>query len=169
MAIDGIASGSKSSGTLAGSMSVFDQDGPGMGEGLFGIPDSDTAVIAVIAVPWEATASYGRGTANAPKAIEAASQQVDLFDLEYGPIWKQGISWFHLSEDIEAWNREACELALPIIASGGVCGEADGLKDAAKVDLLAHRRDIVVYDAATKILDQGRVPGVLGRKLKWTS
>jgi agmatinase len=143
-------------------MTDFDQDGPGMGEGLFGIPDSHEAAVAVIAVPWEATASYGRGTANGPKAIEAASQQVDLFDLEYGSVWKQGISWFDLSADIEAWNREASELAIPIIAAGGVGEDPERMRDAARVDILAHRRDIAVCDAAIQIMDQGRIPVVLG-------
>ena len=32
-------------------MTDFDQDGPGMGEGLFGIPDRPDSAIAVIAVP----------------------------------------------------------------------------------------------------------------------
>ena len=143
-------------------MTDFDQDGPGMGEGLFGVPDRPDSAIAVIAVPWEATASYGRGTANGPSAIEAASQQVDLFDLEYGPTWKQGISWVDRSEDIVAWNKEASELAIPIIGAGGIGDDPEQIKNAARVDLLAHRRDIFVCDTATAIMDEDRIPVVLG-------
>lgn len=39
----------------------------------------------VIPVPWEATVSYGGGTAAGPEAILAASQQLELFDGEACP------------------------------------------------------------------------------------
>ena len=36
----------------------------------------------------EVTTSYGRGTRHAPNAIQQASIQLDLYDLEYGPFWQ---------------------------------------------------------------------------------
>ncbi|MBY0552627.1 MAG: agmatinase [Candidatus Obscuribacterales bacterium] len=38
--------------------------------------------VAIVPVPYEATTSYGKGTANGPAAILEASQQVELFDDE---------------------------------------------------------------------------------------
>jgi len=35
-------------------------------------------------VPWEATVSYGQGTADGPEAVLQASHQVDLLDRETG-------------------------------------------------------------------------------------
>ncbi len=38
--------------------------------------------VAIVPVPYEATTSYGKGTAKAPEAVLHASQQVELFDDE---------------------------------------------------------------------------------------
>ncbi len=42
----------------------------------------DSASVAVLPIPYEATVSYGRGTARGPSAIIEASQQVELYDEE---------------------------------------------------------------------------------------
>ena len=139
-------------------MVSFDPDGPG-GEGLFGLSSPQDPLIRVIAVPWEATASYGRGTAAAPSAIEQASLQVDLEDMEYGPVWQVGIDWFDSGAEIAALNAQACELALPVIHAGGV---QVGDPRAADVDAFADQRDKMVYRAANAIFDSGAVPVVLG-------
>ena len=54
------------------------------GEGLFGLetPPRDAGVV-IVPVPFEATVSYGRGTADGPAAILDASGQLDLFDLAH--------------------------------------------------------------------------------------
>lgn len=41
------------------------------------------AQVVVLPIPWEATVSYGGGTAEGPAAIISASQQVELYDREY--------------------------------------------------------------------------------------
>jgi len=143
-------------------MSAFDPDSAGTGEGLFGLVPPAHPAVLVIAVPWEATASYGRGTSRAPAAIEAASQQVDLHDLEYGPIWKAGIGWAPVAGDIAGWNHEASAKALPVIQAGGVGEDAALKRAAARVDELARKRDDVVHAAATAAFDAGQIPVVLG-------
>ena len=45
--------------------------------------DFDRARVLVLPLPYEATVSYGRGTAGGPAAILAASQQVELYDREF--------------------------------------------------------------------------------------
>lgn len=51
-----------------------------------GLPDSltdpDTAKVAIMALPYEATTTYGKGTKHGPEAILAASQQLEFFDEE---------------------------------------------------------------------------------------
>lgn len=44
----------------------------------------ENSKVVVLPVPYEATVSYGRGTANGPDAIIEASQQVELYDEELG-------------------------------------------------------------------------------------
>ena len=141
-------------------MTDFDPDGASTDEGLFGLPAVPSPAVVVMAVPWEATVSYGRGTAAAPQAIERASHQVDLFDLEYGPVWEAGIGWAKQSGDIAKWNTEACEIAKPVVESGG---EAPGMAELARrVDALAQRRDAEVMRVAEKVFDSGQIPAVIG-------
>lgn len=45
--------------------------------------DLETARVWVLPIPFEATVSYGQGTAAGPAAIIAASQQVELYDREF--------------------------------------------------------------------------------------
>ena len=142
-------------------MSEFDPDSAGTGEGLYGLELRTAPAVGVIAVPWEATVSYGQGTAEAPGAIESASQQVDLHDLEYGPIWKAGIGWVPVGGAIGSWNAEAVSLARPVIEAGDAVGDA--LKRAAvRVDELAQKRDGAVETAAERCFDAGQIPAVLG-------
>src|SRR4051812_31522078 len=103
---------------------AFDPDAPAAGDALFGLPSTpeDAAVVA-IPVPFEATASYRRGTAGGPAAILAASAQVDLHDVETGEPWEQGIAMQPVDDRFAHWNAVASEDALEVIAAGGPHGE----------------------------------------------
>ena len=52
----------------------------------FGLPDEysskENSQVVIVPVPYEATTSYGKGTAKGPEAVLEASQQVELFDDE---------------------------------------------------------------------------------------
>ena len=62
-------------------MVKFNPDDVGISNGnLFGFPVSENeADIVVIPVPWDVTASYGKGTSLGPKAILDASTQLDFY------------------------------------------------------------------------------------------
>jgi len=53
----------------------------------------ESAQVVVLPIPYEATVSYGGGTAEGPAAIITASQQVELYDREYDaePVQEYGI------------------------------------------------------------------------------
>ena len=59
----------------------FDPNGVGVANGnIFGFPvTEDEANIVIIPAPWDATASYSKGTSEGPKAILTASTQLDFF------------------------------------------------------------------------------------------
>jgi agmatinase len=65
-------------------MSTFDPNGVGIANGnIFGFPyTEEEANIVLIPVPWDATASYGKGTSNGPQAILDASTQLDFYHPE---------------------------------------------------------------------------------------
>lgn len=139
----------------------FDPDAPG-GDSLFGLPHRpDQALVHVIPVPWEATASYGRGTRQGPHAVREASVHVDLHDLDFGDFWRAGITLLPLAQRIDRWAAEAEEDALAVIEAGGAVTPA--LREAAaRVDALAERVHDAVYQTARGILEDGRIPAVLG-------
>ena len=74
-------------------MRGFDPDSAAAeGSGIFGLPFKEKeAKLVLIPVPWEATASYGKGTAKGPRAIMRASRQIDLFDPEVEKPYAPGI------------------------------------------------------------------------------
>ncbi|MBA3469539.1 MAG: agmatinase [Herpetosiphonaceae bacterium] len=51
----------------------------------------DQSMVLILPVPYEATVSYGGGTAAGPEAIIAASQQVELYDREFED--EPGLRW----------------------------------------------------------------------------
>lgn len=62
-----------------------------------GLPAEHTALdrsrVVVLPVPYELTTSYGQGTRNGPQALLIASQQVELYDREFGrePALEYGV------------------------------------------------------------------------------
>jgi agmatinase len=62
-------------------MTIFNPDDVGVSNGnLFGFPvEENDSDIVVIPVPWDVTASYGKGTSLGPKAILDASTQLDFY------------------------------------------------------------------------------------------
>jgi agmatinase len=143
-------------------MELFDPDAPAVPGALFGLSSTpESARVVVVPVPFEATASYGRGTSGAPAAILAASAQVDLTDLETGEPWREGIAMLPFDEQISAWEAEATELARPVIAAGGPSTPA--LAEAtARVDAIMERLNDWVYQKTRQILAAGKIPAILG-------
>ena len=90
----------------------FDPNAPaGADAGIFGLPHGpDDAAVHVLPVPFDATASYGKGAARGPEAVLRASAQVDLLDLVAGdptPQWKAGIWMAPIDPGVLAWNEAA--------------------------------------------------------------
>jgi len=138
-----------------------------MGEGIYGLPHTpQEAATVLIPVPWEATVSYGAGTARGPAAILAASRQVDLFDIETGRPWEDGIAMLTVPEELLGWNTAARRLALPVLEAGGaevaIPEENDLRRRAAAVDRIAEQLHDGVGRTAADWLDQGKLVGVIG-------
>ncbi len=151
-------------------ISEFDSTGAGDPDGsVFGLPfAADESSVVLLPVPWEATTSYGRGTAHGPAAIRAASPQLDLFDVELvelglGQPWQFGIHMLDESSRVRAWNEHACARALPVVAAGGVLGDDSALLSAlTDVNNLSRELDRWVEQEVAAGLDEGRIIGVVG-------
>lgn len=146
----------------------FDPDGAAQGEGLYGLPDDpEGARVVVIPVPFDATTSYRDGTRNGPAAVLAASHQVDLFDLDFGRPYLQGITMRPLGEGPAATIRElgerARELAVPVIEAGGVLdGRPELEANLAEVNRIGSRLNELVEAQVESVLAAGRIAWVLG-------
>jgi len=71
---------------------------------------ADGAAIVLIPVPFDATASYQRGTHRGPAAILDASEQIDLCDRHFGDSTKGAIHLLPADPAIESLNSEATSL-----------------------------------------------------------
>jgi agmatinase len=144
-------------------MSAFDPSGPAMHDGIFGLPSRpEDARVVLVPVPWEATVSYGTGTADGPAAIRRASRQVDLLDRETGRPYRDGIAMLPIPEEVRAWSDEARARALPVIEAGGTGGDPSLRRAADEVDGLCARMNEWVYGQVRRWLERDRLVGVVG-------
>ncbi len=143
----------------------FDPDAAALpGSGLFGLdPDPERAALHVLAVPFDATTSYRPGTRRGPKAVFAASHQIDLYDRLFGEPYRSGIAWTQ-DKRIKKWNREARRLAEPIIEVGGHLDPEDeqGAQSLARIEALGEKVRRTTQRFASEALEQGRIPAILG-------
>lgn len=131
--------------------------------GIFGLPHTpEQARVVIVPVPFEATTSYGGGTSEGPRAVLAASRQVDLFDIETGKPYEGGIAMLEEPTDVRAWSAEAKELARPVIEAGGVHRDPALRAKVAEVDALCERMNGYVYESTKRWLEQGKLVGALG-------
>lgn len=140
---------------------MFDPSGAALHGGIYGLPSSpEQAAVVLVPVPWEATVSYGAGTAGGPEAILRASRQVDLLDRETGRPHEAGIAMLPIPAEVRAWSDAARRLALPVIEAGGP--GASARRAVAEVDALGERMNAWVHAHASAWLDRGRLVGVVG-------
>jgi agmatinase len=141
---------------------TFDPNAPAsLDAGIFGLPHApEEAKVVVIPVPFEATTSYGGGTADGPNAVLEASRQVDLFDIETGRPYEAGISMLEEPTDVRAWNDKAKAWATPIIEAGGE--DPSGGKGLSEVNALSDRMNDWVYRTAREWMEQGKLVGTVG-------
>ena len=129
---------------------VFDPNSASApGSGIFGLPykESDAALV-YIPVPWEATVSYGLGTAQAPRAILSASRQVDLFDFDVEKPYAAGLFLRPADPRIKALNARACAAA-----------RKKSLKTA---NDLGGELNAIVRHQTQGVLAAGKIPAIIG-------
>jgi agmatinase len=116
----------------------------------------------LVPVPWEATVSYGSGTADGPAAILKASRQVDLLDRETGRPYQAGIAMLEIPEEVRRWSDEARVKAAPVIEAWGPGDHAHLKRAVAEVDALGDRMNAWVYDQVRGRIEEGKLVGVVG-------
>ena len=142
---------------------MMDPSGPAVGGGIYGLGSTpEQAAVVLVPVPWEATVSYGSGTAGGPEAILRASRQVDLLDRETGRPYDGGIAMLPIPSDVRGWSDAARALALPVIDAGGAAGDPGRERAVKEVDALGDRMNAWVAAQAGSWLAHGKLVGVVG-------
>lgn len=146
----------------------FDPNGVGIANGnIFGFPVSELeANIVIVPVPWDATASYGKGTSDGPQAILDASTQLDFYHPQLPNAWNTKVFMTPISEDIKAINDQLCEQGkeyIDFLESGGqltedspfqlVLNEINQMQLSLKENLKTR---------TTELLNKGKIVAVLG-------
>ena len=141
----------------------FDPDGAApAGAGIYGLPfTADDARVVVVPVPYEATTSYGGGTAEGPRAVFEASKQVDLFDHDTGRPYEAGIAMLDIPTQIERFNKTAKAIAATVIEKGGAVDYATR-KAATEVNAISDAVNDWVYQQTRALLDEGKMAVILG-------
>ena len=140
-----------------GSGNFTEGEPPPPDAGLFGMdPDEKDSTVILIPVAWDATTSYGRGTAGGPAGIVQASHQLDLEDLSFGQPYKAGLKMGEELQGISALNEEATRLVEHLRASG------PDTEAVARVNSLSRQVNRLTEQRAADILDQGKIAAVVG-------
>ncbi|MDJ0840129.1 MAG: agmatinase family protein [Acidobacteriota bacterium] len=138
------------------------QEPPDADAGLFGCQfDPELTEQVIIGVPWEPTASYGRGASQTPERIIRPSHQLDFFDGFLQKTFGETIGMLPLDPAWQESNRQCIALADPIIAAGGAHTAA--LKaDQQKVNAASRELNRSLYETSRRWLSRGKAVGVLG-------
>lgn len=150
-------------------LSTFDPNGVGNPEnGLFGLPfhSMEEADLIIVPIPWEATVSYGSGTARCIDPILKASLQIDLFDPYFKDSWRRGIFMGETDRKIltksDYLHKEA-ELFVDYICHGDEVGKNNFMcKSIREINEGGAFLNNWVYEQTLQLIKQGKLVGILG-------
>ena len=147
---------------------TFDPNGVGIANGnLFGFPVTEQeANLVIIPIPWDATASYGKGTSKGPQAILDASTQLDFYHPKLDKAYETKVFMTEISSEWQEINDRLCSEGCDYIAfleDGGVVDnhpkyqqfllEINAASNALKENLKSRAKELIA---------QGKIVAVLG-------
>lgn len=134
---------------------------PQEGDGFIGGRlDPNEASLVLIPVPWEATVSFGEGTAKAPDAIRISSHQLDVENYHYIKPYKAGIAMLETDKSLLELSNKARKKAVKVIEAlenGETNKKALKFVNDASKDLNAS-----VYKKAFTQINNGKFAAVVG-------
>ena len=149
-------------------MSTFDPNGVGIANGnIFGFPYSEQeADIVLIPVPWDATASYGKGTSNGPQAILDASTQLDFYHPELERAYETKIYMSPVSSEWLEINARLCEKGMAYISYLEEVGEEKAqIRYSSTLEEINDAHQALranLKERCLALLEAGKMPCVLG-------
>lgn len=147
---------------------LFDPNGVGKPNGnLFGFPFTpETAKVVAIPVCWDVTVSYSSGTAKGPKAILAASPQLDFYDEKHGSAWHCGIAMLPIDEDQQTTSkklRKQAERYIDWLEQNKPIQDAPKMQQRLEeINKACENMVAQVFLQSISLLQKGKIPAVLG-------
>lgn len=147
-------------------MNNFNPNDVGVANGnIFGLPvTQENADLIIISVCSDITASFGKGTAKAPKTILKASLQVDLYDNNLKNAWENKIFMLPISKREIKQHQKVGQLASQLInklADGEAFSEQDK-EILASINAYCREMNTHVKATALEHLNNGKTVAVLG-------
>jgi agmatinase len=133
--------------------------------GIFGLPlTEDEARLVLLPVPWEVTTSYGNGASNGPRIIRQASEQIDLYDLETGKAYEEGIFMREISKELAAKNKLMKGKAQQLIQlKTGLSKDETTMATLLKeINTACDEMTAWVKNQSQEILNAGKILGLVG-------
>jgi agmatinase len=149
-------------------MTQFDPNGVGIANGnIFGFPYTEQdADIVIIPIPWDATASYGKGTSNGPQAILDASTQLDFYHPELDKAYDTKVYMAPISNEWKEINDICCEKGMRYIHFLEENGEELALeKFKSDIDEINEAHEALrsnLKERSLELLKAGKMVAVLG-------
>jgi len=146
----------------------FNPDDVGVANGnIFGFPvDEHQADIVIIPIPWDVTASYGKGTSNAPAKILEASTQLDFFHPELEDAHLIKVHMTKISQDWKSINDDLLPKSydyIHFLESGGDRTKHPFYSDfVQQVNVYSSALADQLHDRSKALLQQGKSVAVLG-------
>jgi agmatinase len=149
-------------------MTQFDPNGIGIANGnIFGFPYTEQeADLVIIPIPWDATASYGKGTSNGPQAILDASTQLDFYHPELDKAYDTKVYMAPISNEWKEINDICCEKGMRYIHFLEENGEELALeKFKSDIDEINEAHEALranLKERSLELLKAGKMVAVLG-------
>lgn len=149
-------------------MTQFDPNGVGIANGnIFGFPYTEhEADLVIIPIPWDATASYGKGTSNGPQAILDASTQLDFYHPELDKAYDTKVYMAPISNEWKEINDICCQKGMRYIHFLEENGEELALeKFKSDIDEINEAHEALranLKERSLELLKVGKMVAVLG-------
>jgi len=146
----------------------FDPNGVGVANGnIFGFPvDELSADLVILPIPWDVTASYGKGTSRGPLAILEASTQLDFYHPQVPQAYENKVYMAPISSEWLEINDEFNQATPEYFKDLETLGEAPSIEK--HCDLIASINEAHqaltthLQERVESLLQQGKTVAVLG-------
>lgn len=149
---------------MVSDMSNFDPTDVAVQNGnFFAFPYSvEESDIVLVPVPWDVTTSFRAGTVLGPKAIIAASGQMDLFDFKIPDVWDIKIATSPYSIELEQHSTDLRIISEKVIHAREKGENIDMATELAIVNKACESLNKLIYRKTTSLLEQKKLVGVVG-------